>query len=59
MSNSKSPAFMPPTSKTLRGHIGGACPWSVCAGVRPLRLHRSRTVKDRILKFNIWNKHEK
>ena len=49
---------MPPTSKKLRGHIGlgpsVACgPWVFTLCIR------ARMVRDRILKFDIWNMYEK
>ena len=47
--------FIPPTSKKLRGHIG--LPY-LCLCVH-YALHMSRMVRDRILKFNIFSKHEK
>ena len=45
---------MPPTSKKLRGHIGLGL--SVLARMRPFitLCIRSRTVRYRILKLNIW-----
>ena len=46
---------MPPTSKKLRRHIGLGL--SVRAWVTLYM--RSRTVRDRILKFDMWNKYEK
>ena len=62
---------MPPTSKKLMGHIGlGLCVHAcVCpsvmlcmpAGVCPsvTLCIWSRTDRDRILKFEMWNKYEK
>ena len=51
--------FMPPTSKKLRRHIGlglSVRPY-VRQCVRPwvTLCIRSRTVRDRILKFDMWN----
>ena len=52
--------IMPPTSNKLRGHIGLglSVAWWVAGSVRYACV-RSRTVKGRILKFNMWNKPEK
>ena len=50
---------MPPTSKKLRRHIGlglSICP-SVCPSVR-YTCTRSRTARDRILKFGMWVEYE-
>ena len=43
--------FMPPTLKTLKGNIGLRL--SMRVSVRLCK--RSRTVRDRILKFDMWN----
>ena len=51
---------MPPTSKKLRGNIGLglSVDLSVCMCVSYACIP-SRTVRDRILKFDMWNKYEK
>ena len=50
---------IPPTSKKLRRHIGLGL--SVCLSVRPSVSYaciRSNTVRDRILKFGMWDEYE-
>ena len=60
---------MPPTSKKLRWHIGlgPSVPMSVhlsvtlALGLRPSVSYactRSRTVRNRILKFGMWDEYE-
>ena len=51
--------FMPPTSKKLSGHIGLSMSVVLCVCASVTLWIRSRTVRDRILKFNTWNLHEK
>ena len=51
--------FMPPTSKKLKWHIGLGL--SVVLSVHPCVCYTCiclRTVRNRILKFYIWNNHE-
>ena len=54
---------MSPTSKTLRKHIGLGMSVGpsvrACVGAWVTLCIRSRTVRDRILKFDMWNKYEK
>ena len=50
---------MTQTSKKLRGHIGlglSVCDW---VGLSVTLAYGQERLKDRILKFNMWNKHEK
>ena len=55
--------FMPPTSMKLRRHIGLGLSRRPCvrecAPAWVTLCIRSRTVRDRILKFDMWNMYER
>ena len=51
--------FMPQTSKKLRGHIGLGLCVHLCVCLSILFCIWSRKIRDRILKFDIWDVLEK